>query len=179
MSAVMDEMDPNGDGEVSYEEFQAWWKANMEGDAKVITGANAGADSAIQDELADLHQQSEAAVGREGTSFGKHAGIDHEVLQATSERLKAAEAAEADARSQLTALTQQLAQMKSKLTATEGERGASATELQQEVIDLRAKLDAAEKLASETQGALHLDYSYTSHPLHFCSLLVSVDCTSH
>lgn len=139
---LMNEMDPNGDGQVSFEEFEAWWKVNMEGGAKDTATTNA----AVMQELADLRRQLEAAVAR-GTTTSGEAETDREVVVATSERLEAAEADAADAKSELAAMTKQLAQVETKLAAAEiKDEGANA--MQQEVVELRAKLDAAEKAAS-------------------------------
>ena len=154
VSEVMKEMDPNGDGEVSFEEFEAWWKGNMEGDANSSgssSAANQGdGDAATHEQLAELRRQLQAAL-----AGGQPMMEEREASEATLERLKVAEAAEADARSQLAAMTKQLAEVQTRLAATEGTRGAgSGTHTQQEVAELRAKLDAAEQAASQTSDPM-------------------------
>jgi Ca2+-binding EF-hand superfamily protein len=157
VAKVMDEMDPNGDGEVSFEEFQAWWKINMEDSTSDSAAEQGGGDAAMQEELLNLRRQLEAAVARGGGPPGGQDELDSGIVAATSERLQAAEAAEADARSQLAVMRKQLEEVKAKLAAVEAKDGAgAATEKQEKVMEPRAKLDAADSAVAEASGVHHL-----------------------
>ena len=161
VSEVMKEMDPNGDGEVTFEEFEAWWQVNMEGDTPGSGSGSAASqgsgDAATQGQLAELRRQLQAALARAPAAgqAAEEEEEERESAEAASERLKVAEAAEADARSQLAAVTKQLAEVQTRLAAAEDAGGAGgAAHTQQEVAELRAKLEAAERGASEASDPM-------------------------
>ena len=118
----MSEMDPDGNGEVTLEEFSAWWDVNVDGNGGATDSGSGrgGADAAAAKEITELRKQLEVAAASPRSGSGGSGGADVKKLRADA---SAAEAAAAEARDSLAAAQQELAQLKTKLKAAESSPG--------------------------------------------------------
>ena len=116
VDVIMSEMDPDGNGEVTLEEFTVWYEVNVDGDSK---GAGGGGGSAAAKEIADLRKQLEdaAASPRGGGGGG---GADVKKLRAEA---SAAQEEAGEARDSLAVVQQELAQLRTELKAAESASG--------------------------------------------------------
>jgi hypothetical protein len=81
-AVIMEEMDPDGNGEVTLDEFRGWWKINVE-------GGGGGGGGGSSDEVADLKSQlAEAHEKLKHAEQVKPAAVENPLDYVTSARSK-------------------------------------------------------------------------------------------
>ena len=81
-AVIMEEMDPDGNGEVTLDEFRGWWKINVE-------GGGGGGGGGSSEEVADLKSQlAEAHEKLKHAEQVKPAAVENPLDYVTSARSK-------------------------------------------------------------------------------------------
>ena len=83
-AVIMEEMDPDGNGEVTLDEFRGWWKINVKGG-----GGGGGGGGGSSEEVADLKSQlAEAHEKLKHAEQVKPAAVENPLDYVTSARSK-------------------------------------------------------------------------------------------